>query len=350
MKSMKKRINLKTTLVLLGFFFMAANTIFLKNVSAELIETRPFFGNHLLAYSDPNDSGNSRGDVIGTSVVVASPVSILDIKSIETGEIIQDVNFEAKINLTNLSGEEEQLDEAVLIVKKLDGTEILTENVDFETFLSPGEETVLSLEFSNNLEEGKYIGVFELYSKDKLVGEKETILSVSPPTQAVLGSSIVNYEYLLFPALLIFAAFLILSVLIIVKRGKYIYKGIRLKIIDLVIFIMGFSVFGLGIFGGYFFSKTIFPYGILLKEEVKYLSNDNEIASEENGLSEEKTTEFVYDDGSLLLYEKPDDDSEVVNEIKGDLDMEIIDQAAGWYRIILKDGIHGWVRIKDINN
>ena len=160
----------------------------------------------------------------------------------------------------------------------------------------------------------------------------------------------INNTDLLLPAVILSATAFILSVLILIlfKKRKFLYKGVKLTVFDFVVVVMGLSVFGMGVCGGYILSKTLFPYGIPIKENINDISSNNDVALEDNLTEENKNLEFDYGEDSLLLYEKPDDDAKVVYEIKEDLDMEIIDQAAGWYRIILDSGVHGWVRIKDI--
>ena len=290
---------------------------------------------------------NGGGSVMGTSVVVKDPVSELDIKRIETQEIYLNGNIPIKITLENLSSFDQQIEKAVLSVKKLDGTIELSESLVINKNVKLSEETEISLEFPGNLTEGKYVGVIELYSQERLLGSSETVLSVSPVTPEVLGAYTIYYDDLLLPSALVFAAVLIFSIFLLLKKKNLLLKGISIKLFDLIFITLSLSIFGIGVCGGYIFTKIFFPSGLYLTKEEESLKSSSEI-DQSKGLIDENDAEFVYDDEGISVYAKPDENEKVSYELKKDASFKIIDQAAGWFRVQLEDGKSGWVRIEDV--
>lgn len=211
---------------------------------------------------DMNDSGNLSGDVMGTSVIVKASDNELDIQRIETEEIHKGKNLSVKITLENLSSTDQQIDKAILSVKKLDGTVELLESIDIKRKVQATDSTEISMEFPNNLAEGKYVGVIELYSKEQLLGKSESVLSISTTTPEVLGASIENSDYLLLLSVSIFVVVLIFSIFLLWKKKALLFMGISLRLFDLVVVIIALSVFGIGVCGGYYLCETFFPYGM----------------------------------------------------------------------------------------
>lgn len=302
-------------------------------------------GNHYLKSISAQD-----GDVMGTSVVVSAPVTELEIIKIETDETYQDRNIKAKVTLNNLTEEEKLIDKVNIVVKKLGGSVELSESINIDQEIKTEGETNFSIEFPGNLKSGEYVGAFELFSKGKLLGSSETLISISPADPRVLGAYAENYDYLLLPSVMIFAGAIFVSLFLLLKKKSILMKGISIKLFDLIVVILGLSVFGLGMCGGYLFCKTFFSSGIYLVEKQETKESNNEV-SEVNPLDEgsnEESFNFIFENESLSLYSKPDDNAELVYKLEKDTELEVIDQASGWYRVILEDGTNGWVRIEEL--
>lgn len=289
---------------------------------------------------------DNQGDVMGTSVEVTAPQ--LDIKRVEIEESYQNEDIQAELIVKSSGGSEKQLDKAVLIVKNLDGSIAVREETGVNKNLQAKKENKISLMFPSNLQVGKYVGVFELYSGDDFLGSSETILSIIPPTPEVLGASVVSYDNLLM--LLTVALFIIIILLLLLFwRGKKIlFKGGFLKVYDLAVVSMALSVFGFGICSGYLLCKIFYPNDSLdVKGRINIFVNGLPLI---NNSSDKNSGKLVKGGKDLILYVRPDEESEIKYELKDGEELEIIDEAAGWYRVLLENGSHGWVRIEELQN
>ena len=340
---MGKKKTIASVLMLFLLYVIIFSVYGVRNVVAVNVESDSFQIDSI--YSE-DESSSGGGDVMGTSVVVTAPVTELEIIKIDTEKIYQDGNIKAKVTLDNLTEEEKLIDKVGLVVKKLDGSVVMLESINIDQEIKTEGETNFSLEFPGNLKEGKYIGVFELYSQDKFLGSSETVLSVSPSSPEVLGISTENYDYLLLTSLAIFAGVLIFSTFLLLKKKTLLLKGITIKIFDLIVIILGLSVFGIGVCSGYLLCKAFFPTGIYSAQKQESTESSSKISGSDS--SNNEYNEFIYKGKSLQLFAKPDSSAEKTYEIKENANLKIIDQAAGWYRVLLLNGISGWVKIEEI--
>jgi hypothetical protein len=340
-------MNKTISCALIMLFAFVVGACVMDTVSAEVIEG----GSQPTPLDDKDkilaESETGSGSVMGTSVFVTVTDNELDIKRVETQEIYQGGGVLLKVTLENLSSSDEQIEKAVLSVKNLDGGIESSESIDLNENLQPTEETEISLEFPSNLTAGVYVGVIDLYSKERLLGSSETVLSVLPVTPEVLGAYVIHYEDLLLPSALVFAAVLVFSAFILLKKKNLLLKGVSIKLFDLIIIILALSVFGIGVCGGYIFSKAFFTPGLYLVEKQTSAEGSADIDRVEGSIDEAET-EFIYDNGSISVYAKPGDEEKVIYELNEEASFKIIDQAAGWFRVQLEDGRSGWVKIEDV--
>ena len=204
------------------------------------------------------DVSGVSADVLGTSVTVVDADKQIDIKNIKTERVARGGNISSTVNLNNLGEEKLKIDKVLVTVSKLDGTVELTGSIDVEKSLPPSRNSSFEIEFTGDLDEGEYIGLFQLYSNGKLLGDSKTVISISETVPEVLGAATEENNFI---PLLLCGAFIVLvmaSMILLFKHPSWLYKKTSIRIEDVFFLIAGLSAFGLGFCVGFFLTSR-FP-------------------------------------------------------------------------------------------
>jgi hypothetical protein len=349
------------------------------------------------------------GVVLGTSTGIGD---IVGINKVSANQAVQGESLSPRLTLVNRSESDIEIDQIDLIVTKIDGTPAMSEEYRLTSQLKKRKEKQIPINYPNSLAPGDYVGTYNVYSQNKILGSKKTMLTILS-TSRVLGASTVNYSYFLIIFGVVIIPALLLLALLFKKRSHFVELKYSFSFFDAVAILAGTSSFGAGLFGVYLsllliqkkhemvvellictfvFALVLFSTLVLIKEAAlisktklnirlinvfklfvivisfvvgfytgRFITSSlwglNQrtqggksviIKSQVNGQDNQNNATFVYNKSGLKIYRRPDTGSEVVGELKENGDLKIIDQAAGWYRILLSNGVNGWVEIKDV--
>lgn len=224
---------------------------------------KKFFAFCFLAFSICSisiDVTKVSADVLGTSVTVTRAVDEIDIRKIETEKVGLGGNLLSSIYLKNLGGDRKSIDRVVVTVSKLDGTVKLNESIEVEKSVFPAEETELNVQIPNSLEEGEYIGLYEIYSNNELLGNSKSIITIPKAQSQVLGAeSSVSAGVFLLISGIVFLFLLIVNLVLLLRKPSWLKKNISFGWEDIVFLITGVSAFGIGFCGGYFIAPKFLP-------------------------------------------------------------------------------------------
>ncbi len=270
----------------------------------------------------------------------------LEIKNISLGELVSDENIFATITLFNKSGEDLDISRVLLIASKLDGSDKVISSKEKKERVKSGETLKIDLEFPVILKNGYYVGTFEVYSEDKLLASSKTLIENLPSRSKVLGTSSYNFKFSLLPFTVLFLLVFLTAIFIRVKRPLVLKIKLGFEMRILVLLMIGISAWGIG----FCFSYTFFEnYSSLVPvsnwiEKFKGYDDFQRFHSQSNLYD----LIFIYNGEGLNLYSKPNDQAEVIGEIRKNSGLKVIDKASGWYRVILDDETNGWIRIEDV--
>jgi hypothetical protein len=195
------------------------------------------------------------GDVLGTSVTVTE--AFVDIKNVDTqsrGGVI-----DSEIDLENTSQVPEKVDRVDVTISGLDGTIRLKESVDIVEELKPFKQSFIKVKIPNDLNQGRYVGFYELYSENRLLGQSKTIIEIPQVDAQVLGAATEANTLLLWVFSGVFVTVLLISLFIFINNPNWLSEQIKFRLTDILFLIAGLSAFGLGFCVGYFLAGKYLP-------------------------------------------------------------------------------------------